>query len=212
MEQLPPMATCRPLVQVVFPLFTTKSGLMVRAGLPRVSVLAVLLISVMVVMPLSTPTGSLPKLTELGRSRTLLVPTPLMPAVCGLVGSLSLIRTAPFLAPVDLGVKVRRIWQLFPPPRGCPDAGQLLDLIAKSLVSFSVMAPMVTALVPLFVTVTVLGPLVGFTNWVPKLMGTPESVIAVPIPVRLTVEAGLKKPLSLMETVPRRLPALLGEK
>src|SRR5208282_4759897 len=153
MEQLPLAAIFRPLVQVVFPLLTTKSGLMVRAGLPRVSVLPVSFNRVMVLTPPATPTGWVPKLIELGLRTTLLIPIPLTPAICGLVGSASLMMTAPFFAPVDLGVKVRPIWQLAPPAKVLPAAGQLLDLMAKSVVSFKVMAPILMPEVPVLVTV-----------------------------------------------------------
>src|SRR5580692_907667 len=212
MTQLPLAAICKPLVQVVTDLLITKPVVTVKAGLPRVSVFPVLLIRVMEVAMPATPTGSLAKATVLGLRITLLVPVPLTPAICGLVGSLSLMMTAPFFAPVVFGSKATPILQLAPPASVFPDAGQVLDLMAKSLVSLRVMAPIVMAPVPLFVTVTVFVALAVFTSCEPKLTGTPERVMAVPIPVRLTEERALKKPLSLMVTLPLLVPPAVGEK
>ena len=70
----------------------------------------------------------------------------------------------------------------------------------------NVIAPIVIAVVPLFVTVTALLALVVFTSWLPKLTGAPVSEIALPRPVRLTVLVWLKKPLLLMVTLPLRVP------
>ena len=54
----------------------------------------------------------------------------------------------------------------------------------------SVIVPIVTALVPLFLTVTLLPALVVFTVWLPKLSGAPANEMAAPFPVRLTVVTG----------------------
>src|SRR5579862_2761269 len=212
MAQVPPEATFRPLVQVVEWVFTMKPVLVVTAGLPRVSVLPVLLTRVIVVAALATPTAWLPKDTVLGLRITLLVPVPLTPAICGELGSLSLMITAPSLAPVDFGAKATPIAQLAPPANVLPEAGQLFDFRTKSLVSFSVMAPIVMDEVPLFFTVMVFVALLLPTSCAPKLIGAPVTVIAEPVPDRLTVELPLKKPLSLMVRVPTRIPEPVGEK
>ena len=61
-------------------------------------------------------------------------------------------------------------------------------------------------------TVTVLAALVVFTSWLPKFTGAPVIEMAVPNPVKEIVEAGLKKPLVLMVTVPAAVPEPVGVK
>ena len=85
-------------------------------------------------------------------------------------------------------------------------------MMAKSVVSVRVIAPIVIAVVPALVTVTVLAALVVFTSWLAKLTGAPATVTAVPDPVNEIVEAVWKKPLVLMVTVPVALPDAVGAK
>ena len=75
-----------------------------------------------------------------------------------------MITTAPFLAPVDCGVKVTEIVQLACPAKEEPEAGQVLPEMAKSVDSERVMAPIVTLVLPLLVRVMVLAALVVFTG------------------------------------------------
>src|ERR1017187_10097152 len=74
------------------------------------------------------------------------------------------------------------------------------------------MVPIVIALVPALVTVTLLAALVVDTCWLPKLNGDPVSSIALPSPVRLTVLTWLKKPLVSTVIFPLRLPEAVGTK
>ena len=80
------------------------------------------------------------------------------------------------------------------------------------MVSVKVIAPIVIAAVPVFVTVTVLAVLVVFTSWLPKLSGAPINDIELPNPVRFTELVWLKKPLELMVTLPVRFPEAVGTK
>src|SRR5208337_808054 len=189
--QLPLLAIFKLFVQVDF-LLMTKPVVTVSAGLPRVNVPPVLLVSVMVCTGLRTPTGVTGKLIEEGVSTTLLVPVPLIPASCGLLGSLSLMTRVPCLKPVDCGWKVRPMVQFLPPPNGLPLAGQLLDEMVKSVVSVKVMVPMVMLLEPVLVMVTFCGPLLLPTNVLGKLTGAPVIWMAVPVPERAMVGWGLK--------------------
>src|SRR5208337_4732617 len=161
--QLPLLAICSPLVQVVL-LLMTNPVVTESAGVPKVSVLPVLLVSVMVCTALATPTDVTGKFTDEGVSSTLLVPVPLIPASCGLVGSLSLMTSAPCLRPVDLGAKIIPTLQLAPPASTLPDAGQVLDEMLKSFVSVRLIVPMVTPLVPVFLMVMLFALLLLPTN------------------------------------------------
>ena len=99
-----------------------------------------------------------------------------------------------------------------PPFSLLPDAGQVLDEMAKSVVSFNVIAPIVTAVAPLFITVTVFTALVVLASWLPKFTGAPAREMALPSPVRLMVFKELKKPLLLMVMLPFRVPDAVGTK
>src|ERR1700722_1497249 len=120
--------------------------------------------------------------------------------------------TAPFLAPVEAGVKVSPIAQLTPAFSLLPDAGHVLEEMAKSVVSFNEIVPIVIAVVPLFFTLTDCAALVVLVNWLPKLTGAPVTEIALPRPVRFIVFTELKKPLLLMVMVPFRVPDAVGTK
>ena len=141
------------------------------AGLPRVSAVALVLVSVVFMTALPVPRGIAGKAIEDGLKVMRLVPVPDTPTSCGPAGSLSPIDNTPFLRPVRFGVKVMLIVQLAPPARVKPDAGQVLAEMAKSVVSLSAMVCMVIAAVPVFLTVTVCGALVVFTAWLPKPTG-----------------------------------------
>src|SRR5579859_5117897 len=140
------------------------------------------------------------------------MPTPNRPISCGELGSLSLITTAPFFVPVDCGSKVTPMVQLDPPLSLLPEAGQVLVAMAKSVVSFKVIVPMVIAVVPVLATVTLLTALFVFTSSLPKFTGAPVMEMAVPDPVNEMLEVELKKPFVVMATVPVAVPEPVGVK
>ena len=125
MMQVPVFAITRLFVQVVL-VALTNGPVTVMAGLLSVIDTPVLLVSVIFVDALVTPTGVTAKLTEVRLSDTLLVPVPLNPMSCGVEGSLSLMTTEPRFAPVDFGLKVTLMVQLAPPARTAPEAGHVL--------------------------------------------------------------------------------------
>src|ERR1022692_4553546 len=215
MKQVPPLAlTGLLLLQLVMPVPILKGPVTDTAGLPKVNDAAVLLVRVIWVRLLVVPTGCGAKVTELGLRATELVPVPVIPTICGLLRSLSLMISAPFFAPVVFGLKTTLMVQFAPATKVLPDV-QWLAAMAKS-VSFRVTVPMVTVpmvtvAVPLLVTVTVLGGLVVFTAWLPKSNG-PVTEMALPVPSKLMVVVPMKKPLSSMVIVPVSGPAAVGLK
>src|SRR5215475_10439506 len=54
--------------------------------------------------------------------------------------------------------------------------------------------------------------LMVFTNTLPKIIGDPVSLTAVPTPLTFTVLTALKKPLELMVTLPLMFPDVVGAK
>src|ERR1700730_15877131 len=204
------LAICSPSVQVV-PVALTKGPLTEIAGVLKMTEPPVLLVSVTLAEALLVPIAVVAKAIDVGDSDTLLVPVPDRPMIWGLVGSLSLMITAPFFAPV-VGVKVTPMAQVPFAARFCPEAGQVLDEMLKSVISLSVIAPIRTGAAPLFFTVTLFTALVVPFNWLPKPMGAPVREIALPVPDNAIVETALKKPLWLTVRVPVRMPPTLGEK
>ena len=87
------------------------------------------LVKVIFVFALVTPTAVVAKLTDVGLRDTLLIPVPVKPMSCGDEGSLSLITTEPRFEPVDFGPKVTPMLQLAPPASVAPEAGQVLVAI-----------------------------------------------------------------------------------
>ena len=132
---------------------------------------------------------------------------PLKTSVCGLPWSLSVRLRLPVLAPFAPGVKVRL--SVHVPPAA--SVVQLLVVITKSLLFVPVMAALVTVteVVPLFVTVTVIGALVVPTVWVPKLTGDGDRVISVPLPL-MAIVCGLAQALSVYKREALRLPKADG--
>jgi hypothetical protein len=184
----------------------------VKAGLFRVMDTPVLLVRVILLVALVTPTAVVLNVTVLGLKDTLLVPVPETPTSCGEVGSVSLMITVPFFKPVLSGVKVKLMVQLAPPLSLLPAAGHVLDVMVKSVVSFNVMPFMVIAVAPVFFTVTVCTALVVFTSWLPKLRGAPVTEMAVATPDRAMLELALKKPFVVTVTEPAALPDPVGTK
>src|SRR5579862_434182 len=101
-EQVPPAAISPPLVQVLA-LALANGPVNDSAGLPRVSVAPVLLVSVILVLTLVVPIACVANVSEPGVNPTVAVPVPVIPTTCGLPGSLSLMTRAPFFAPVAWG-------------------------------------------------------------------------------------------------------------
>src|ERR1039457_16912 len=162
MKQDWPTAIPWPLLQLVGPVPNANGAVTDTAGLFNLRGAAGLLVRVTLVRLLVVPTACGAKATELGLRVTALVPVPVIPTICGLLGSLSSMTSAPFFAPVVFGLKTTLMVQLAPAANVLPDAGHLLAAITKS-VSFRMMDPMVTAAVLLLPTVTVLAVLVVFT-------------------------------------------------
>src|SRR5579859_245719 len=125
MVQVARLAITRPFVHVV-PEAVAKGPAIVIAGVLNVTETPVLLVSVILVLPLDSPTGVVAKAMEFGLNDTLLVPVPVNPTIWGVEGSLSLITTDDLFVPVDVGLKVRLMVQLAPPASVVPEAGQVL--------------------------------------------------------------------------------------
>jgi hypothetical protein len=125
MTQVPLAAITRLFVHVVV-LALENGPVTVMAGLLNVMDTPVLLVNVIFVFALVTPTAVIANVMEVGLSDTLLVPVPLKPISCGVEGSLSLITTEPRFEPVVVGPKVTLMVQLAPPARVAPDAGHVL--------------------------------------------------------------------------------------
>ena len=116
-------------------------------------VLELVLVTVTVCAVLLVPTGTLPKLREVGETLTM-VPLPDSATVCGLVLALSLTLSVPLRVPIAVGVKVTLMVHLAPPARLLP---QLLVCEKSPLV---VMLVMLSETVPVLVRVTGLEALV----------------------------------------------------
>lgn len=127
--QVPLAAMTRPLVQVVVAALPN-GPVTVSAGVPSVIDTPVVLVRVILVGALVTPTGVVENDTLLGLSTTLLVPLPVKPTSCGEEGSLSLITIASLNVAVDLDPKVTLIEQLADAASVLPDAGQVFAEMA----------------------------------------------------------------------------------
>ncbi len=132
--------------------------------------------------------------------------------VRGLPAALSVMVTTPERAPAAAGAKVTRIAQLAPAATLVPQ----VSLLAKSpgLAPPSVRLEMWSCVPPLFVRVTVSGPLVVPTGWLPKAKlvaesETPDGLVPVP---ESEIVRGLPAALSVMVITPERAPAAAGAK
>jgi hypothetical protein len=175
MVQLPPPERLDP--QVVAE--TAKSPV-VEAEMPVKDELP-LFFSVNVLAALVPPTAVLAKLALAGVNVACTVPVPVSETVCGLVGALSVIVTAPVRVPSCVGVKVTLNLHLAPIPNELP---QVLELIAKSPVA--TMLLILSTPVPLLVIVTALPAEVFPTSVLANVNEVGESVTAGPVPA-LTV-------------------------
>jgi hypothetical protein len=107
------------------------------------------------------------------------VPVPVNETLCGLPDVLSVIVMLAARFPVAVGVKVTLIVHFVPTARFELFAGQVL-VCAKSplLVPLKAMLEIVTAAVPVFVSVTPCGALVVVISWFPNERPADESVTA----------------------------------
>src|SRR5260221_11474409 len=110
--------------------------------------------------------------------------------VCGLPPALSVIVSVPARAPSTVGVNVTLIVQVFDPAVAGNVAGLIGHAVAPVLVSAkspdAAIELIVSALVPVFVSVTVIAALVVFRTWLPnaRVVGaspTPGAVVPVPV-------------------------------
>src|SRR2546425_758446 len=170
-----------------------------------------LLVNVTTLATLVVPTGWLPKsklVLDRLRAGPEGVPVPIKLITCGLPPALSVMMIAPARVPMALGAKLTLIVQLAPfgtlPP-------QLSVRVKSPLGSILVM---VSAALPVLVSVTGSGMLVVPTVWLPvneRLRGTSVTTGAAPVPVRVIVR-GLPLPLSVIMIAPVLVPRAVGLK
>ncbi len=163
--------------------------------------------SVTVFAALVTPTATVPKLRLLGVSSAV-VPVPLSGTSCGLPAALSVTVKFALRAPVVDGLNVRLMVQLAAAARELP---QVVAVSGKSAASVPVTAMllMVSAVVPMLVSVTFLTALVRPTAKVPKPRGMGASLAVVPVPLSGTC-CGLPAALSVILTDALRAPVADG--
>jgi hypothetical protein len=163
----------------------------------RVTVLAALVV----------PTVTEPKLKLLGVSSAV-VPVPLSGTCCGLPAALSVTVKFALRAPVVDGLNVKLTVQFAAAASELP---QVVAVSGKSAASAPVTAMllMVSAVVPMLVSVTFLTALVRPTAKVPKPRGVGASLAVVPVPLSGTC-CGLPAALSVMLTDALRAPVADG--
>lgn len=125
-KHVPPAATTWLLPQLVAPVPKLNGAVTLTDGLPSVSEAPVLLVSVILLGPKVDPTGVVGNASAAGVNTTRLVPVPVIPTICGLLGSLSSITSAPFFAPVVLGLNSTPIVHFAAAAKALPDAGHVL--------------------------------------------------------------------------------------
>jgi len=136
-------------------------------------------------------------------------PVPVSATVCGLPGALSLIVKVPVLGPLVVGSKKTPISQLEPGAKLLPQALS----VPKSL-GLVVTLSISSAALPLFITVTLFGSPDVPTYWLAKLAlcgvtDTAGADMVVPLNI---IDSGLSAALSVMLTVPLRVPEPVGVK
>lgn len=136
-------------------------------------------------------------------------PAPVSAAVCGEPEALSVTVRVPVRLPVAVGVKVTEMVQLWPAATVDP---QVL-VSAKS--PEAAMVVMASAAAPEFARVMVCAGLVEPVSWLVKVRVAGESAAAgaaaVAVPAKVIV-CGEPEALSVMVSVPERLPAAVGAK
>jgi hypothetical protein len=139
-----------------------------------------------------------------------LMPVPVRLIDCGLPLALSVILAAPLRVPVAEGLNVMLIVQLALAASVVPHV-----LVCKKSPLIAMLV-MLRVAVPVFLRVTLWAALVVPTAWLVKVRLvadklTAGALAAVPVPVRLIV-CGLPDALSVMVTVPVRVPVAVGLK
>jgi hypothetical protein len=110
----------------------------------------------------------------------------------------------PVLVPIAAGLKFTLIVQLVAAARLVPHVFEGMAKLPAML-----MLPIVSAVVPLLLRVTLLAVLVVFKTCVGKVMLAGERLTIVPTPLRFMV-CGLLLALLTIESFPARVPAPLG--
>ena len=170
-----------------------------------------LLVTVTVCVP-DCPTVTVPNASVLGLAARApaVTPVPLSVTLCGLPVALSAIESVPVREPVVVGLNVTLTVQFAPAAKLVP---QLFVCEKSPVVETEVMLRLPE---PLFVTVTVCAALATFTCWLPKVTLEEESETdgvgaLVPVPLNVMV-CGLPVALSAIDSVPVRLPVVVGLK
>ena len=159
----------------------------------------------------------LPKARVAGKKSTrgtvATVPLPVRLILCGLPEALSVTVIDPVRVPAAMGVNVRSIVQLAPGFTTPPLYGQELPVVARAKSPLDPMLAIESGAAPVLVRVEERTVLVVPTSTLPKarLDGTRLTIEAVPVPVRLML-CGLPGALSVIVTVPPRLPVVVGAK
>ena len=175
--------------------------------------LLALLVIVIVLGSLVVPTVCFAKVRLVGRNVSGATAVPDRVTICWVTAPLSLTVRVPFAEPTIVGVNVTPMTQVAFDARVTPE--QAFELMEK----FALMGkeePIVTAVLPLFFTVTVFGALVVPLAWLvnERLAGENSSgEIAAPAPVPESPSScGLAVELSVTIKAPAALPLATGVK
>jgi len=134
-------------------------------------------VSVTLLTALVAFTTTLPKLTEVLGSVVGVIPTARSDTFCGLFDALVVMVKTPDSTPVALGVTVKARVQVAPAPN-VPGFKHVVDgSSANGLPAGRVSEAILRATAWLFVSVTLLIPLVAFTTTLPKLTEVTESLV-----------------------------------
>lgn len=135
-------------------------------------------------VPLVLPTVTGPKFNAVGETASA-TPVPVRLAVCGLPGALSVIDSVPVRVPPWVGLKLTFTMQLAPAARVLPQA-VFGGAATRAKSPLTAMLVIETALPPVFLTVTVFGPLVAPT-WIFENTKEVGVKVMVPPPLAVTV-------------------------
>jgi hypothetical protein len=143
-----------------------------------------------------------------GAAKVKSAPDPLRPTVWGLLGALPETLRVPVRVPTAVGVKVAAMVQAAPAAKVLPQ-----ELVWEKS-PLTVIPEIVNETVPVFVNVTLCGPLVFPDIWGVKVSDVGETLAAAPAPVPLkaTVWVPPATPLwlSVIVRLPVRVPAAEG--
>src|SRR6266496_4451847 len=158
---------------------------------------------------LLVPTVTVPKLSEDGKTETI-VPVPLMFSNCGLPPPSSANLRLALRVPVPSGLNEMPIAQLAPPASVVPQVSAVIRKSPGLSPTIPILVKVTVAALTL-VTVMVRWGLVVPTVTVPNFREVGVSLIAVPVPTRLTT-CGLGDALSVNVKFPFRVPFAVGVK